>query len=113
MLKNILKVKSLITLGLTLSVITLAILSVVGTIDVNHLTQNPLIICVISAFTASYTSLYVNNKDKADESIQATVRASERAMGWTADDIARVMHPAGKAEQVAPAVNPDDERVKA
>jgi fumarate reductase subunit C len=74
MLRNILKVKSLITLSLTLAVIALGILSVIGQIDVNHLTQNPLIICIISAFTASYTSLYVNssNKSQQDDNAEKT-----------------------------------------
>jgi hypothetical protein len=90
-MKNLLKVKSIITLSLTLAVIILSILSVGGAISVANLASNPLIICVISAFTSSYTSLYVRNKDKADDSIISTVNNSEKAMGWTKEDLNQAM----------------------
>jgi hypothetical protein len=90
-MQNLLKVKSIITLSLTLAVIVLAVLSVTGTIGIASLASNPLVICVISAFTASYTSLYVRNKDKADDSILDTVNNSEQAMGWTKADLDKAM----------------------
>ncbi|MDR1448422.1 MAG: hypothetical protein LBI63_05670 [Candidatus Ancillula sp.] len=92
MLKNLLKVKSIITLSLTFATIAVLIMSVSGTVSITELTQNPFVICIISAFIASYTSLYVANKDKADEIIQGTVDNQNKIISnWSQEDIDKVM----------------------
>ncbi|MDR1447371.1 MAG: hypothetical protein LBI63_00170 [Candidatus Ancillula sp.] len=92
MLKNLLKVKSIITLSLTFATIAVLIISVTGTVPITELTQNPFVICIISAFTASYTSLYVNNKDKQDEVIQGTVDNQNKIIsGWSKSQLDDVM----------------------
>jgi hypothetical protein len=50
--------------------------------------QNPLLVCLISAFTASYTSLYVRNKDKADDIIADTVKnQNDITRSWSQADL--------------------------
>ncbi|MDR2082335.1 MAG: hypothetical protein LBP35_01685 [Candidatus Ancillula trichonymphae] len=79
---------------MTLAVIVLSILSVAGVMPESSLTQNPLIICIISAFTASYTSLYVRNKDKTDGGTADTGTASnlEKVTNWAKEDIDKYMN---------------------
>jgi hypothetical protein len=93
MLKNLLKVKSIITLSVTATVLILAIYTTVSGASIVNLIQNPITLCVINAFMASYTSLYMRDKNKADDTIAEIVTDTQKNINtnWSQKDIDEVM----------------------